>query len=572
MKKPRSLRSRLILLLLMVTALPMLFFAVFSQLRLNDALEESLDGRIQAGLERANQSLTVTLEKYETILYDLCTDDEIVQIVEKINAKQDVQEAKLILRRELKHICNRNEGVEGMAVFLDDGSYIYYDRLASSSVQSNWIDTDMNQPMEGVMQIQPVRYAGEAGDERVNLFSIQRKIIDYRDIYKTIGVIVINVNERMLQKALYSQGDDIYYLEKDGVVLSAPRGEQVGQAAETLRRNFQRSREGKTYRLVCMQNEESGWTVMEYYPLSLYKKTLWEQMGMLLWFSGGLVIMMVLAVILVTRPVISSVDSVVIAMQKVKNGDFSVRVSKNAGMPAEVQEISDGFNEMVEQTQQLIGQVRQSALEQKNAEISALEAQIDPHFLYNTLDTINWKALDKGEVEISELVGDLGDILRYAIKNAGGITTLGQEIAWLKKYMRLQQEKLGQEVQIFCDIPGNTANCSMHKLLLQPFVENSIKHGMHGLDRVPILLVTARYGGGTLAVTIEDNGKGMSAETAEKLNQTEYHMQDHFGIENVRKRLKLYYGDKASLHFESREGEFTRVHLYIPVEKCEKKF
>ena len=99
-------------------------------------------------------------------------------------------------------------------------------------------------------------------------------------------------------------------------------------------------------------------------------------------------------------------------MNRVEEGDFSTRVEKRKNMPAEMNEIADGFNEMVKRTDLLLGQVRQAALEQKNAEISALEAQIDPHFLYNTLDTINWKAIEKEEYEISEMVGDLGDILR----------------------------------------------------------------------------------------------------------------------------------------------------------------
>ena len=155
-------------------------------------------------------------------------------------------------------------------------------------------------------------------------------------------------------------------------------------------------------------------------------------------------------------------------IRRVEEGDFSIRVEKRKNMPAEMAEIADGFNEMVKRTDLLLAQVRQAALEQKNAEISALEAQVDPHFLYNTLDTINWKAIEKEEYEISEMVGDLGDILRYAIKNAGGITTLGEEIAWLKKYVRLQQEKLGQEIQIFCSLEAPSISAASISALSTP--------------------------------------------------------------------------------------------------------
>ena len=144
-------------------------------------------------------------------------------------------------------------------------------------------------------------------------------------------------------------------------------------------------------------------------------------------------------------------------------GDYSVRLKRVKGMPVEMMEISAGFNAMAKQTERLMEQAGRAAMEQRNAEISALEAQIDPHFLYNTLDTINWKAIAKEEYEISEMVGDLADILRYAIKDAGGITTLGQEIAWLKKYVRLQQEKLGCEIQIFYEVTEESVGTNMHK-------------------------------------------------------------------------------------------------------------
>ena len=247
-----------------------------------------------------------------------------------------------------------------------------------------------------------------------------------------------------------------------------------------------------------------------------------------------------------------------------EQGDFTAHVEPMPDMPGEMLRIIEGFNEMVRRTDELLRQVRQAALEQKNAEISALEAQIDPHFLYNTLDTINWKAISREEYEISEMVGDLADILRYAIKNAGGVTTLGQEVAWLKKYLHLQQEKLGRRVQVFCDVSKQAAACRMHKLLLQPFVENSIAHGLPGSEKEAILLITGSVAEGQLHISVRDNGRGVDAQQLEELNREDYHRDNHFGVENVRKRLRLYYGEKASVSFFSVPGEYLEVTLRLP--------
>lgn len=303
--------------------------------------------------------------------------------------------------------------------------------------------------------------------------------------------------------------------------------------------------------------------------LEEYSRELYE-LRVLFWGMSGVVVLLVFVFILfVTRPLIISVERILGGMKRVENGDYSVRLSVNRGAPMEMREITEGFNSMTEQAEQLLEQVKKAAEEQKNAEISALEAQIDPHFLYNTLDTINWKAIAREEYEISEMVGDLGDILRYAIKDAGGMTTLGREIAWLKKYVRLQQEKLGYEVQIFCDVSPEAAGAGMHKMLLQPLVENSIRHGLEMKLRQPILVITGLVREGILFVTIGDNGRGMGPEMVRTLSNRDYHRRNHFGIENVRKRLTLYYGEAAGLSFESRKGQYTRVTLRLPVREGE---
>ena len=304
---------------------------------------------------------------------------------------------------------------------------------------------------------------------------------------------------------------------------------------------------------------------MEFYPLSHYQKTMRDQFWLQVGMVFGVCIVLVSAVLIVIHPVIVSVEAVLKAMHRVEEGDFTTRVEKRGNMPAEVVEIADGFNEMVAQTDLLLGQVRQSALEQKNAEISALEAQIDPHFLYNTLDTINWKAIAREEYEISEMVGDLGDILRYAIKNAGGVTTLGEEIAWLKSIPASNRRSWERKSRFSAASPPKPQNAPCISCFCSPLWKTASDTGCMAAKRTAPdnnRRAGKRYAPGE---KIEDNGKGMPEETVTILNQPDYHREDHFGIENVRKRLRLYYGEAASVLFESRPSEYTRVTLCIPV-------
>ena len=291
---------------------------------------------------------------------------------------------------------------------------------------------------------------------------------------------------------------------------------------------------------------------------------IWEQVLFLCVIAVVSAVTMLFLIYRFTKPYLFAVDSLVEAMNEAEEGNFAVSVEVPDNMPVEIRRISGGFNEMVVHIDSLIGQVKEAVVEQKNAELSALEAQIDPHFLYNTLDTINWKAIENEQYDISEMVGSLADILRYTVKNAGGTTTIRQEMGWLREYTMLQAAKLGKKLHIDEQVPEEIMGYQIHKLILQPFVENAIKHGFPEKEGECCLRIIIRAAGEQLHIIIEDNGRGIAPEILKKLNDDSEEMDGHVGITNVRKRLKLYYGEEADIYFESLQGSYTKAHLFIP--------
>ncbi|MCD8082904.1 MAG: sensor histidine kinase, partial [Clostridiales bacterium] len=233
------------------------------------------------------------------------------------------------------------------------------------------------------------------------------------------------------------------------------------------------------------------------------------------------------------------------------------------GRMKELRSIVDGVNSMVENTGQLMEQVKTAARDQREAELSAMEAQIDPHFLYNTLDTINWKAIEREEYEISGMLCALADILRYSIRNPGDTVTVGQEFYWVNQYILLQKARLEQPMEVETDVPEELKGYRVHKLLLQPFVENSIRHGFHLKEEPAQLKIRLRQVDRQLYFMIQDNGRGISPDILKILNDPQGELEGHVGIQNVRKRLKLYYGEDAECYFESREDVGTTVHLFV---------
>lgn len=285
------------------------------------------------------------------------------------------------------------------------------------------------------------------------------------------------------------------------------------------------------------------------------------------------VLMILIAVTLsfcLSRPYLRAVIKYREAQMRLESGDLKAEVKIGKHAPREIQQIADGFNRIVKKMDLLVEHTKQVGEEQRIAELSALEAQINPHFLYNTLDAINWKAIENEQYEISKLIGALADIFRHTVQNSGGLTTLGKALEWSKQYMLLQSVKLGKEPELIVNVPEELKTFQLYKLLLQPFVENAVKYAFEEKEDACIMMVEAKRIDDQVHIILEDNGKGMDPIFVKQLNNNTIDMGSHVGIMNVKKRLNLYYGDDAGVYFESVPGKFTRVHLFIPMIRNQK--
>lgn len=556
MKREKTLRQNLIFFLVLALMFPMLCFAIASQIRIWKVAYLNMEESIENDIKSMNTTLDLILDKYATVLYDFCTDEDVIELVENINTQQDVLDINSSrLRRELIHICNRHDGVEGITLITDNGRVFFYDRRMASSHTSVWAgDVKAPEiPMGAVYRVADEVIQTEEGE--TYLYQIIRRLVDYRDINHRIGTVILSMNTDTLDDVFSAGVSSEAFIAEDGVILASTNSSYMRQDVSAVKTENKMTRN--------MVNEESGWTIYDYHSKEVYLRALLGQT--ISW--GALTVLMVVfltgSIWYITNPMLDKVESLVQAMNRVEAGDFSVQIVSAGRVPREIRRIVDGFNRMVRQLDKLLIQVKQSAIDQKNAEISAMEAQIDPHFLYNTLDTINWKAIEKEEYEISSMVGILADILRYSIRNPGETVSVGQVLYWMEQYTTLQSKKLDAPLEVEVDVPEQIKNYRVHKLLLQPFVENAIRHGFWQKKEVCRLKVTMRETEDQIHIIIKDNGKGMSPEALARLNDETADAPGHVGISNVRKRLKLYYGDDATVYFESREGRYTKAHLFV---------
>ena len=278
---------------------------------------------------------------------------------------------------------------------------------------------------------------------------------------------------------------------------------------------------------------------------------------------------LLLAVVL-SRFISEPITKLVASMRSVSDNNFEIDIDYRK---------NDEFGYLIGQYRSMIGQIReliddlyisemhkQSAeLRAKDAHLRALQAQINPHFLYNTLDSINLYAIKHDVSIISDMIAALADFFRYTLNTGQNIITLGEEMEHTKNYLKLQTFRLGSALHYSFRVPGELRNARIVKLVVQPLVENAIQHGFADQSRAMRLCISAAREGENIIITVSDNGQGADIDyLTSLLEKTDTVSSQGFAIANVHRRLKGVFGPAYGLRYRMCENGGLHVDIRIP--------
>lgn len=228
--------------------------------------------------------------------------------------------------------------------------------------------------------------------------------------------------------------------------------------------------------------------------------------------------------------------------------------------------MSQGFNSMIAQIEGLIEELVTEKMLKKEAEIEALQYQITPHFMYNTLNSIKYEAILQGSPNTAELLEAFIELLQLSASDRGAFITVKQEIHMMQNYVKLQQFRYADCFQVTFDMQPEAKTCYVPRLLIQPLVENAILHGIDHRKRDNQIAISVLCDNGALAIKVEDHGEGMTPEEIQKLLDGQRKSKfSGIGVSNIRERLRLYYGGKAELRFYSEKGNGTTAVILLPI-------
>lgn len=309
----------------------------------------------------------------------------------------------------------------------------------------------------------------------------------------------------------------------------------------------------------------TGWISIVTIPASALTKDILETINFFNVALGmSLLGLSLLFAYLISIRIYSPVHKLLLAIKRVGGGDFNAKI--NVEERDEFGHVLMKFNSMNEKVKQLIEENYIAKLREKETEILALNIQLNPHFLYNTLNIINWMALYGEKDKVSTMLVSLSRMLHYTTDNRRDSTLLKDDISWLEDYIIIMINRFDQRFRVDFEIQPELLEAKVPKLFLQPLVENAIIHGFKDIDAGGLITVYGRRQEDNIQFCVEDNGSGISPEKLATLLRED---SANVGIKNVDKRIRLLYGMEYRIHIESVQGLGTRVQLLIPFQKQE---
>lgn len=404
-------------------------------------------------------------------------------------------------------------------------------------------------------------------------FSAARAILD--DGGEIVGFLMINADERQLYQMyadVIRDGSNIYITNDAGQIISSSRGELIGFSYFNMD-NLEQLFDGEDYRLTRAggqpvlftryHDEESGFTVFEEAPLDQVLLPLRNIRRVvillaLLSLAGGILLAWHFS-----RQIAAPIQKLRDDLQDVEHGNlhqtFAIRSY------SELNELSRGMADMMFCIRGLITSIHQNEEQKRRIELNWLQAQINPHFIYNTLFSIKCMVDMHRNEDAAAMLTLFIQILRGILSNQDEMVTVAAQMESLRQYLTLQQYRYEHAFDTMIEYDDAAANCLLPKLLVQPLVENAIQHGMDRRDGTGMITVIARRQGEAVCIEVEDNGVGMTPEKVRQVMEAPAVTdRPHLGIKNVQDRIRLHYGPAWGLQIESIPGKGTRIVLRIP--------
>ncbi|ODG92055.1 histidine kinase [Gottfriedia luciferensis] len=571
LRKLNTLRNQIlaVFLIVMVIVLSIVSIMVYNQV--GTLMKDTTEKQIQQTAVEANGRMETLYKQIDTLSNQLMTNETVQQILLGLKNGESVDFAK---RQSLIRVINNSlaysNGISSFELYSSEGNRIFPfgEKNLSSVIDEKWVK-------EAETEKGRLVWVGKDPNNSNYSYAIRRVSLMDR-WFSNGGYLVVRILNSYFQveESNLSPGEKDYMmlLDRDLAPITDNYGIDIQkfllEGYESIKVNK------KQYMIVTQPSAKTGWTLVILKPTSfLNERVTPVRKATLLSGAIGLIIFVISSIILatmITRPIKKLTNT----MKNAKMDEL--KINKESAASLEIIELNRTYNQMVENTNHLIQVVYEKELLRSQTELKALQAQIDPHFLYNTLNALYWSLDDRGEEDLAEIVIAMSGLFRYTIGNANSSewVTIQAALDQIERYLQIMKMRLGERLLWEISVESNLLAIKIPKLLIQPLVENAIMHGIESSrERGCVLVKIKRINDSSnLLVTVKDNGPGINRESLNALNlaikndNVSSFKGMGMALTNVNKRIKLYYEgyDLSGLRLESEIGKGTTVLFEVP--------
>lgn len=410
---------------------------------------------------------------------------------------------------------------------------------------------------------------------------VATKALLERSTGEIYGVLYFPIREedwKELYEGYTSTENKVLLVDGTGKVVSSNQEEMIGQETPELL-SMAKEVENEEVEFKDVQVFDTDYLLMSQYlpTYDLYLVNLVDKDAVLenlintkeiLLISLGIVLLAVIVVFIISRRMTNSISRLVKQISTIAKYDFNKPVAETGGY--EAKKIANAFNYMLNELQEYVDLVVQAEQKQRSAELMALQHQINPHFLYNTLASIKFMVQQGKQEKATDMIHALISLLQNALSNVDQTITVEQEITDLKNYVLINQARYGNGIKVNFFISPDCLDCQLPKLILQPFIENAFFHAFNEKKEGFVQILVSQKQG-SLVCEIVDNGDGMEIKgdhTKEDIKEKR-HLFSGIGIRNVHERIQMIYGEEYGVEITSNKGEGTKVKVELPVQKLD---
>ena len=572
LRRLSALRVKLGVIAVILIAIPFLLISITYTRSVKEIIKNKYTQTALQSVYEAGEQIDLILRDIQEFSTVIISNSTLLSMAENPSAYSDDA-----FQDVLRSFMLSRDDIEVIDLIIDDTRY---------SIGANKIDVDMTiHPDLSRSAGQPVWLATKSSDIEIlsgkfhkNYFTLSRKIINYNTL-DDLGYLLMDLEEMILEQAYKSlqdnQNEEIYICDEYGTVISHADKKKIGSTIKfkPYAGSVLNSQELNGYILYTEDVDEvaiyatiqsNWWRIVKTIPTSyLYEEINDIQRNFVVGgiiYGLAIILFMIFFSVRYTEPMMKMMN----VIKKAEQGDLTVRTEVSTN--DEVGQLGASLNNMIAEMQNLIDRLVKEEQEKKEVELEALHAQINPHFLYNTLNTIKWMAKIQGNNSVSRAIVALVKLLRVSTNLGRDMITLKEEIEYVNNYIVIQKLKYNEAINMTYDIDDTCMDVMMPKLILQPIVENAIIYGISDEHKDINIVIKSFKKESEMFIEITDDGPGMGSEIVEEIlkYKSDKNRFSKVGLNNINQRIKLYYGDDYGLRIETSKGMGTKIIVNIP--------